>query len=41
MSQMQRVVVGDLPLGSGLEFDLPQESAHYLRRARAQAGSLN
>jgi 16S rRNA (uracil1498-N3)-methyltransferase len=32
MSQMQRVVVGDLPLGSGLEFDLPQESAHYLRR---------
>jgi 16S rRNA (uracil1498-N3)-methyltransferase len=32
VSQMQRVVVGDVPLGSGLEFDLPQESAHYLRR---------
>jgi 16S rRNA (uracil1498-N3)-methyltransferase len=32
MSQMQRVVVGDVPLASGLEFDLPQESAHYLRR---------
>jgi 16S rRNA (uracil1498-N3)-methyltransferase len=29
---MQRLVVGDLPLVSGLEFDLPQESAHYLRR---------
>jgi 16S rRNA (uracil1498-N3)-methyltransferase len=32
MSQMQRVVVGDVPLGAGREIDLPQESAHYLRR---------
>jgi 16S rRNA (uracil1498-N3)-methyltransferase len=32
MSQMQRVVVGDVPLVAGLEFDLPQESSHYLRR---------
>jgi 16S rRNA (uracil1498-N3)-methyltransferase len=29
---MQRVVVGDVSLVAGLEIDLPQESAHYLRR---------
>jgi 16S rRNA (uracil1498-N3)-methyltransferase len=32
MSQMQRLVVGDVPLISGLKIDLAQESAHYLRR---------
>ncbi len=29
---MQRVVVGEVPLIPGLEIDLAQESAHYLRR---------
>jgi 16S rRNA (uracil1498-N3)-methyltransferase len=32
VSQMQRLVVGDLPLVAGGELDLAQEAAHYLRR---------